>query len=207
MASRLVTNGNTCEFMEEGGYRDAPALAFQQRRQDAVQQNRWEAPFYWEKRTASGGEMSLSGMRPVVHEEPVSHVSFFEADAYARWAGKRLPTEAEWENAVFPLKIEGNFYESGFLSPQALARPREGHPSQMFGDVWEWTASPYVAYPRFKPLQGSFGEYNGKFMCDQWVLRGGCCFTPESHFRKTYRNFFPSHTRWQCSGIRLAEDL
>ena len=150
--------------------------------------------------------MSLSGMREVVASEPVCHISYYEADAYARWAGKRLPTEAEWENVAADLAVAGNFLEAGLLHPSAVDASAS-RPAQMFGDVWEWTQSPYAPYPGYKPPAGSLGEYNGKFMCNQMVLRGGSCVTSASHLRATYRNFFPPEARWQFSGLRLAEDL
>jgi ergothioneine biosynthesis protein EgtB len=149
--------------------------------------------------------MTLGGERPVAGAEPVCHVGFWEADAFARWAGARLPTEFEWEHAAAALAIDGNFVERGALHPQPASPVLDG-PGQMWGDVWEWTASPFVGYPGYRPSDGALGEYNGKFMANQWVLRGGSCATPRSHIRASYRNFFPAHARWQFSGIRLARD-
>jgi ergothioneine biosynthesis protein EgtB len=146
-------------------------------------------------------EMTLSGLRPLDLDAPVCHVSYYEADAYARWRGTRLPTEAEWEAAATPEPIAGNFVESGLYHPRPASGPDD---AQWFGDVWEWTSSAYAPYPGYHPLGGALGEYNGKFMANQYVLRGGCCATPESHIRATYRNFFYPHDRWPFTGIRLA---
>lgn len=204
LASRLVTNGEFLEFVEAGGYRrpelwlsDAWAL---------VRQKGWEAPLYWEQEGGEWWLTSLSGYAPLDVAEPVCHVSFYEADAYARWRGKRLPTEAEWECAAADCAIAGNFRDAGLFHPATAKAVPSGEPAQIFGDVWEWTRSAYEPYPGFRPLAGSLGEYNGKFMCNQLVLRGGSCATPESHIRASYRNFFYPGDRWQFSGIRLAED-
>ena len=204
LATRPVTNGEWTAFIEAGGYAD-PALWLSDG-WDTVQAQRWQAPLYWE--AADDGrermQMTLAGPRPLALDAPVSHVSFFEADAYARWAGKRLPTEFEWERAARDLPVEGNFVEQQRWRPAAAA-PGAGL-RQMFGDVWEWTASPYVAYPGFRTAPGAVGEYNGKFMNGQYVLRGGSCASPRSHLRASYRNFFQPGQRWQFSGLRLAED-
>jgi len=203
LASRPVTNGEYLCFIEEGGYRQSRHWLSDG--WAAVRQNDWEAPLYWEKRDEIWWQMTLGGMRPVDMYEPVCHVSFYEADAYARWAGKRLPTEEEWEIAAGTVPVEGNFAVSGFLSPVA-AGPESGL-LQLFGDVWEWTRSSYAPYPGYQPVPGAIGEYNGKFMCNQMILRGGSCVTSATHIRPTYRNFFYAPDRWQFSGIRLAEDM
>ncbi len=199
LASRPVTNGEYLEFIEAGGYRDArPWLADGWH---ACRERGWQAPLYWEQDGGRWWHMTLGGMRPVAEDEPVCHVSYYEADAFARWRGLRLPSEHEWEAACAGRPLRGNFVESGRLHPA----PAPGG-GQWFGDVWEWTRSPYTPYPGFRPLAGSLGEYNGKFMCNQFVLRGGCCVTPRAHMRLTYRNFFYPHDRWPFTGIRLADD-
>ncbi|MFB3813303.1 MAG: ergothioneine biosynthesis protein EgtB [Terriglobales bacterium] len=203
LASRLVTNREYLEFMNDGGYR-RPELWLSDG-WDAVQASHWNAPLYWEERDGGWLTFSSGGMREVRLDEPVCHVSYYEADAFARWAGARLATETEWEIAARPLPIEGNLLESGRFHP-ALAAGDNNALQQMFGDVWEWTASPYVAYPGFRAVSGALGEYNGKFMCNQMVLRGGSCVTPISHLRASYRNFFPPEARWQFMGIRLANE-
>jgi ergothioneine biosynthesis protein EgtB len=170
-----------------------------------VQQLGWQAPLYWTERDGSWWNFTLSGQRPVNPAEPVCHVSLYEADAFARWAGYRLPTEAEWETAVSGLPLEGAFVEDDVYHPQpAPLEPDDMNPKQMFGNVWEWTASPYAPYPGYQPPKGAIGEYNGKFMCSQFVLRGGSCATSRTHIRATYRNFFYPADRWQFTGIRLA---
>ncbi|GBD32598.1 Hercynine oxygenase [bacterium HR33] len=204
IASRLVTSGEYLHFIQDGGYR-RPELWLSDG-WGAVQAEGWKAPLYWEEKDGQWFQFTLSGLRPVDPAEPVCHVSFYEADAFARWASARLPTEAEWEVAAAGVPIEGNFVEDGFFHPIPLRDPGEGI-SQLFGDVWEWTASSYSPYPGYKPPEGALGEYNAKFMSNQYVLRGGSCATPRSHIRVTYRNFFPPQARWQFSGIRLARDL
>jgi ergothioneine biosynthesis protein EgtB len=205
LQSRLVTNGEYIEFIEDGGY-ETPELWLSEG-WATVESRSWKAPFYWERKNGKWACFTLSGMRSVNTEEPVCHVSYFEADAYARWTGARLPTESEWEVAAGGLPVEGNFVEELSFHPEAHASVKVQHPlRQMYGDVWEWTQSPYTSYPGFKTLPGALGEYNGKFMCNQFVLRGGSCATSKSHIRKTYRNFFPPDARWQFMGIRLATD-
>ena len=201
LGSRLVTNQEYLAFMENGGY-ERPEL-WLSLGWEAVQKNQWTEPFYWERRDDEWQMFTLGGMRPVDPFEPVVHLSFFEADAYARWAGARLPTEAEWEIAAATVPVEGNFVESGQVHPRAATRSGL---TQMFGDVWEWTRSPYSPYPGYQPAAGAVGEYNGKFMCNQYVLRGGSCATSLTHIRPTYRNFFPPDATWQFTGLRLARD-
>ena len=204
LQNRLVTNGEYLEFMQDGGYR-RPEL-WLSNGWDTVLQERWEAPLYWEQREKQWLVFTLAGIEDLCLDEPVCHVSYFEADAFARWKGTRLPLESEWEHAASDLLIAGNFVERGTLHPEVATSHSGLALEQMFGDVWEWTSSPYVAYPRFRPATGALGEYNGKFMCDQWALRGGSCATPQSHIRASYRNFFPAPARWQFTGIRLAAD-
>jgi ergothioneine biosynthesis protein EgtB len=199
LASRLVTNGEYLEFIQAKGYQKPEYWLSEG--WATVQAERWQAPLYWEQLDGAWSVMTLGGLRPLKEQEPVCHVSFYEADAFARWAGKRLPSEAEWEVAASQVPIQGNFLESGQLHPvPAMGLTR---PDQLFGDVWEWTQSAYLPYPGFQPAPGAVAEYNGKFMCNQMVLRGGSCATSLSHIRSTYRNFFPPSTRWQFSGIRL----
>jgi ergothioneine biosynthesis protein EgtB len=202
IGSRLVTNGEFIAFIEDDGYRKPEVWLSEG--WATVRANGWEAPLYWQRR--DGGRwsaMTLGGLRDVRADEPVCHVSLFEADAFARWSGARLPTEFEWEVAAANLPVAGNFVESGLLHP-APAGQSPDEPGQFFGDVWEWTGSGYLPYPGFAAAEGAIGEYNGKFMCNQFVLRGGSCATPASHARASYRNFFPPSARWQFTGIRLA---
>jgi len=201
IASRPVTTGEYLEFMKDKGY-TRPELWLSDA-WDTVCTQHWDAPLYWERRDdGSWSQFTVNGSRDLDLTEPVCHVSFYEADAYARWAGARLPREEEWEVAAVQIPSRGTFLEDHVFHPQPVAG--EGN-QQMFGDVWEWTASPYVAYPGFEPAAGLIGEYNGKFMCNQMVLRGGSSVTPSSHIRASYRNFFPPHAKWQFSGIRLAQ--
>ena len=201
LANTLVTNGEYLKFMEAGGYQQSRCWLSDG--WATVQEEKWNAPLYWERIDDRWWVMTLSGLKQLAENEPVSHISYFEADAYARWRDLRLPTEAEWETAAAHRAVEGNLFDSGELHPRpAVAGGDE--PAQFFGDVWEWTQSPYTAYPGFRPARGAVGEYNGKFMCNQFVLRGGSCATSADHIRVTYRNFFPPQARWQFTGLRLA---
>jgi ergothioneine biosynthesis protein EgtB len=199
LANRLVTNEEYAAFVHDGGYRE-PSLWLSEG-WDTVRREQWQRPFYWQEDLSS--EFTLAGVQPIDPHAPVCHISYFEADAFARWAGVRLPTEAEWEHAAAALPVQGNLLDDEHFHPRAATH--EQGLLQMYGDVWEWTASPYVSYPGFRPLAGALGEYNGKFMCGQWVLRGGSVATPREHIRASYRNFFPPHARWQFMGIRLGQ--
>lgn len=244
LADRLVTNGEYLEFIKDGGYR-RPEL-WLSLGWATLQAQGWSEPFYWERREGGWRLFTLTGLRQLDPAEPVCHLNYFEADAYARWAGARLPTEAEWEVASRSVPIAGNFVEAGALHPVALGeattavdddvaagtlrglaafgatepvalralgagrQPDGGVGTglhQLYGDVWEWTSSAYAPYPGFRPAAGAVGEYNGKFMCNQYVLRGGSCATSWSHIRPTYRNFFPPDASWQFTGVRLARDV
>jgi dimethylhistidine N-methyltransferase len=203
LADRLITNGEWLDFIADGGYRN-PVLWLSDGWHRANAEG-WQAPLYWQARDGEWLAMTLSGLKPVERDAPVCHVSYYEADAFARWAGARLPSEAEWENAAAQqTPCSSNFREDGFLRPLPVGR-RTG--TQLFGDVWEWTQSPYAPYPGFHASEGAVGEYNGKFMVNQMVLRGGSCATSRDHIRPTYRNFFYPHQRWQFSGLRLAQDI
>jgi len=205
LSTRLVTVAEYRAFIDDGGY-ETPTLWLSDG-WAAVQQRGWRAPEYWRERDGEWQEFTLSGSRAPSPHAPICHVSYYEADAFARWAGVRLPSEAEWELAAGQSLKDGNFLESGLLHPRPYAGGLPGdQTAQLFGDVWEWTQSAYSAYPGYRPPGGALGEYNGKFMSGQMVLRGGSCATPRSHIRATYRNFFPPDARWQFSGIRLARD-
>ncbi len=214
MGSRLVTNGEFLEFMNDGGYQRPDvllSLGWAEVQAGNLKEYDWEKfdhPLYWFKENDEWWQYTLAGPRPVHPDEPVLHVSFFEADAYARWAGARLATEAEWEVASADADIEGGTYSDSFRfhpRPLPLDSPK-GRLHQMFGDVWEWTNSAYSPYPGFTVAEGAIGEYNGKFMANQIVLRGGSAATPQNHIRPTYRNFFYAQNKWQFMGFRLARD-
>jgi ergothioneine biosynthesis protein EgtB len=205
IADRLVTNGEYLEFMEAGGYSRSEfwlSLGW-----TTVNEQRWQAPLYWVKRDGAWWHFTLSGLRPVNEAEPVTHISYFEADAYANWSGTRLATEFEWEQTAAEETIKGNFVDSERFHPAPALEGQSLRPKQIFGDVWEWTRSAYLPYPGYRAAPGALGEYNGKFMCNQMVLRGGSCATSQNHIRLTYRNFFQPEKRWQFTGIRLARDL
>jgi len=211
LATQPVTNGEFIAFIEDNGYSRPEfwlSLGWM-----TVNEQCWNAPLYWTKRDGAWWNFTLSGLRPVDQSEPLTHVSYFEADAYANWAGARLPTEFEWERAALSCPIEGNFVETELFHPVAAGsavladKPgKDERLHQMFGDVWEWTRSAYSPYPGYRAGPGALGEYNGKFMCNQYVLRGGSCATSRIHIRRTYRNFFQPEKRWQFTGIRLARD-
>ena len=220
LGDRLVTHGDWLEFVEAGGY--AEPRWWLSAGWDWARQQRIEAPLYWRRRGAGTwatgwASFTLHGEVPLDPHTPVGHVSLYEADAYARWRAAetglplRLPTEAEWEHAAglhqSATLAQANFVESGALHPMPLPGTQASVPNQIFGDVWEWTTSSYQGHPGFKPWAGAVGEYNGKFMINQYVLRGGSCATPRDHIRASYRNFFPAETRWQFSGVRLARDI
>ena len=205
IAACPVTCGEFLAFINDGGY-ERPEFWLSDGWK-TVQEQGVSAPLYWRFEDGVYRVFTLSGLRPVDYTEPVCHVSFYEADAFARWFGARLPTEAEWEVATDSPAIEGNFIEREHYHPTAAAVSSDRGLHQMFGDVWEWTASPYVPFPGYEPPSGPLGEYNAKFMCNQMVLRGGSCATPQAHIRRTYRNFFPPHAQWQFMGIRLARDV
>jgi len=204
IANRLVTNGEYIEFIEDGGYNNAPLWLSDG--WATIETEGWKAPLYWEKKEGEWWNFTLNGFRKVNPAEPVTHISYYEADAFVSWKDGRLPTEAEWEVVAGDLQYKGNFVEELNFHPIALKSEDNGL-NQMYGDVWEWTRSSYSPYPGYKALSGALGEYNGKFMSSQMVLRGGSCATSETHIRNTYRNFFPPHSRWQFMGIRLAKDI
>ncbi|MEX2528899.1 MAG: ergothioneine biosynthesis protein EgtB [Gemmatimonadota bacterium] len=216
LAQRPVTNGEFTEFITDGGYQ-RPEL-WMSDGWAILQENGWSEPFYWERRDDEWWTFTLRGMAPVHPTEPVCHVNWYEANAFARWAGARLPREDEWEVAAQGVPIQGNFVDSGRFHPEPLSDsdsptpsasgfPSAPAPQRLFGDIWEWTSSPYSPYPGYQPAPGAVGEYNGKFMVNQFVLRGGSCATSRSHMRPSYRNFFHPDASWQFSGFRLAKDL
>jgi ergothioneine biosynthesis protein EgtB len=209
LANRLATNAEYLQFVRAGGYK-RPELWLSDG-WACIQSEGWQRPIYWSE--SLDQEFTLTGPRPIDPHAPVVHLSYYEADAFARWAGARLPTEFEWESVAASAPLTGNFVEDGAWHPASAERSETGLARnnvsirQLFGDVWEWTGSAYAPYPRFRPMHGALGEYNGKFMVNQLVLRGGSCATPRSHIRATYRNFFYPTARWQFSGVRLAADI
>jgi len=206
IADRLVTCGEYLNFIEDGGYA-RPELWLSDG-WNLVQTRDWQAPLYWQREDDHWQVMTLGGVRDLNPSEPVSHVSYYEADAFARWMGCWLPRESAWETVASELPINGNLLEQERFHPTPLSTPNStALPRQMFGDLWEWTCSPYSSFPGYRAANGALGEYNGKFMCNQIVLRGGSCATPRSHIRPTYRNFYPPDARWPFTGIRLTKEL
>jgi ergothioneine biosynthesis protein EgtB len=204
LADRLVTNGEWLDFMADGAYRTASLWLADG--WTTVNRDGWRAPLYWEERDGGWLEMTLEGLDAIDRAAPVAHISYYEADAFARWSNARLPTEFEWEAAAEGLPVKGNTLATRALRPLPAEGSGRERPRQMFGDVWEWTLSAYLPYPGYRPPQGALGEYDGKFMVSQQVLRGASCATPEGHSRPTYRNFFYPHQRWQFTGLRLAAE-
>lgn len=205
LGNRLITNGEYLSFMEAQGYgqsslwlSDGWAL---------LKQEGWKAPLYWVLKEGHWYEFTLHGLTPLQLEAPITHLSYYEANAYASWVGARLPSEYEWEHAAQEQPIRGNFVQQECFHPAPVAQSTADSLCQMFGDVWEWTQSPYAPYPGFKAAKGAIGEYNGKFMSSQMVLKGGSCVSSQDHLRASYRNFFYPHSRWQFMGLRLARDL
>ena len=202
LATRLISNAEYLAFIDDDGYRRADLWLSDG--WHTVNTQGWQAPLYWFKQGKDWMHFDLTGAHPLRENEPVSHLSYYEADAYARWSGKHLPTEAEWEHAASTQAISGSFLDRGLYVP--LPAQQQGL-TQLYGELWQWTQSAYLPYPGFRPLPGTLGEYNGKFMCDQMVLRGGSCITARDHLRASYRNFFRAADRWMFSGLRLAEDI
>jgi ergothioneine biosynthesis protein EgtB len=204
LADRLLTNGEVRAFIDDGGYQRHEF--WHDEGWARAREEQWEAPLYWRESQGRLVQHSLTGTQPLRDEDPAAHLSWFEASAIARWSDARLPTEFEWEYAAAAQPVGGNFRETGLLRPAPASVAARG-PRQLFGDLWEWTSSSYAPYPGFRTSEGAVGEYNGKFMVNQYVLRGGSCASSANHLRATYRNFFPTHARWQFSGVRLARDV